>query len=72
MQQHKQFKLAIVAAGLKNQQVADRANERLPPHERLTEQAITRIITGRRRPSALQQEALSRVLERPVTELFDA
>jgi hypothetical protein len=60
-----------VAAGLKNHQVAELANEALPPSQYLTEQAISKIITGRSRPSSLQKEMLGRVLGCGVIELFD-
>ena len=71
MQRQRRFKLAIVSAGLKNYQVAELANETLPPSHHLTEQVISKIITGRLRPSSLQKEMLGRVLGRGVIELFD-
>lgn len=67
-----ELKLSIVRAGLKNQDLANLANESLSKNERLTEHAITRLITERSRPTASQAEAIAHVLKRKVAELFDS
>jgi len=65
------LKLAIVERGLKNYEVAERAGDFLDPDETLTEQAITRIITGRMIASAAQRDAIARVLECSEHDLFN-
>ncbi|NLE42144.1 MAG: helix-turn-helix transcriptional regulator [Lentisphaerae bacterium] len=68
--QLKTLKLAIVANEWKHQALADAVNRHLPRGLRLSENAITRVVTGRKRPSPEQATALARVLGRTVPELF--
>jgi hypothetical protein len=64
------LKLAIVAADLKHQALAARANRHLPRAQHLSELNITQLVTCRKAPTAKQESALARVLGRPVAELF--
>ena len=70
MQRQTRLKLAIVERGLKNYEVAHRANGYLEAGEELNENAITRIITGRMIPSAPQRFALARALGYDERALF--
>ena len=71
MQRQTRLKLAIVEAGLRNYDVADKANVFLEPEEHLTELAITRIITGRMIPSPAQRSAIAHALNREEHKLFN-
>jgi transcriptional regulator with XRE-family HTH domain len=64
------LKLAVVAKGLRYWQLAEKANVMLSEEQHLTEQAVTRLVTRRKRPSAQQAEAIGRVLGVPVNSLF--
>jgi hypothetical protein len=66
----RELKVAIVAAGLKYQQIADKARRSLGSGKRLTEHDITRLVTGRKRPTPRQALALAEMLNRPPAELF--
>jgi hypothetical protein len=64
------LKLAIVATGLTNQQVATRANALLLAERNLTELDISKIITERKTPTRGQISALCSVLGHSAMELF--
>lgn len=64
------LKLAIVAAGIKHQALANEANRLLSPDEQLSELEITKLITHRKDPSPEQTAAIARVLGRSPVELF--
>jgi hypothetical protein len=63
-------KLAIVAAGLTNWEVATLANGLLGPPDQLSELDISKIVTRRKTPTATQKVALARVLKRTAAKLF--
>jgi len=66
----RELKVAIVAAGLKHQEVANQADGRLPPEEHLSEHDITRLVTKRKTPTVQQAAALAEVLGHSPAELF--
>ena len=65
-----QLKLRIVELGLRNLDVARAASDQLSDKDHLSEQMITRLITGRKKPSRSQAEALASVLDCPVADFF--
>jgi hypothetical protein len=67
---YSELKLAAVRSGLRYWQIAEAANQHLPPELHLSENAVTRISTNRKAPSPEQAEALASVLSVPVSELF--
>lgn len=66
------FKLSIVAAGIKHQALAIEANRHLSPDQHLTELDLTKLVTSRKDPTQEQAAALGRVLGRSTAELFPA
>jgi hypothetical protein len=67
---YSELKLAAVRSGLRYWQIAEAANQHLPPEQHLSENAVTRIATNRKTPSPEQALALSRVLDTSVSDLF--
>jgi len=64
------LKIAVVAADLSYQELATKANRHLPPAEHLSEQDITKLVTGRKKPRPGQADAIASVLHRPAVKLF--
>ncbi len=64
------FKLSIIAAGIKHQALAIEANRFLSPDQHLSELDLTKLVTSRKDPTMEQAAALSRVLGRSTVELF--
>lgn len=64
------LKLRLVGLGMRNLDVARSASALLSDEDRLSEQMITRIITGRKIPNEVQAAALAAVLDCPVADLF--
>jgi len=64
------LKAAMALRGERQIDVAAAASERLPEGERLSEVAMSRIVTGRKTPSPEQVAILASVLECPVEEIF--
>jgi len=64
------LKAAMALRGTRYLDVALEASERLPENERLSEVALSRIVTGRKTPSPQQAEALAAVLDCLVEEIF--
>jgi len=57
-------------AGLEYWPLARAANAHLPSEEQLSERAISLLATDKRRPTLRQAEVLSRILHRPMRNLF--
>lgn len=66
------LKLAIVATGIRHQDLAVEANKHLEPEQQLSELDITKIVTSRKDPTTDQRAALARVLGRSPVGLFTA
>ena len=64
------LKAAMALRGARYLDVAAAASERLPKNERLSEVALSRIVTGRKTPTPEQAAALADVLGCPVSEIF--
>lgn len=64
------FRVTIVAAGLEYWPLARAANTHLPPEEQISERMISLFATDKRQPSLRQAEVLSRILHRPIRNLF--
>jgi hypothetical protein len=64
------LRVAIVVAGHSYWRLAQVVNAELPPEEQLSERAISLLAVDKRLPTLRQAEALSRILGRPVRNLF--
>ncbi len=64
------LKIALIEEGLRNIDLARAVNEILPVNEKISENAVTQILTNRRVPTTRQADAIASVLGRTVAELF--
>lgn len=65
------LKIALIEEGLRNIDLARAVNKTLPENERISENAVTQILTKRRIPTTRQADAISSALGRTVAQLFN-
>lgn len=64
------MKISIIMSGLKHWQIAELVNQVLPEEQKLSEHAVTRIVTERKKPTIEQAVALAAVLSCETADLF--
>ena len=66
-----QLKVALVERQMKYRDLCYRFNKAVGPGRRISEIAITRLVTGRTVPKPGQAKLIARILGRPVDEIFE-
>lgn len=64
------LKLAIVAENWRHREFAAKVNRRLPPNEYISELDVTKFVTDRKKPTALQARVIARTLRISTVGLF--
>jgi transcriptional regulator with XRE-family HTH domain len=65
-----EFKIATIRSGLRQKDVANRANALLPEEQQVSELDISKFIHARRAPTPEQSKALASILNSTVAFLF--